>query len=95
VLEYNLPLNGVTRVNVRLSYAERYWTATGQRVFNVDVEGKRVSTKLDLYKMAPGKDAAFIVPLYHVGVSDGTLTLDFRAVADYGAINAIEVVADP
>jgi hypothetical protein len=95
ILEYNLPISGVTRVNVRLLYAERFWTATGQRVFNVDIEGRRISTNLDLFKMAPGANAALTVPVYHVNVSGGVLTIDFSAVADYGAINAIEVVADP
>jgi N-acetylneuraminic acid mutarotase len=94
VLEYNLPATA-TKVNVYLYYAERFWTAAGSRIFNVDVEGKRVSTNLDLFKMAPGGNAALIVPVYHVAVSGGTLTLDFRAVADYGAINAIRVTADP
>jgi hypothetical protein len=95
ILEYNLPLNGVTRVNVRLYYAERFWTTTGQRVFNLDVEGKRVSTNLDLFKQSPGPNSALVVPLYHVNVSDGSLTLDFSTITDYAAINAIEVVADP
>jgi hypothetical protein len=94
VLKYDLPVS-TTKVNVYLYYAERFWTATGKRVFNVDVEGKRVSTNLDLFKMATGGNAALIVPVYHVAVSDGKLTLDFRAVADYGAINAIRVTADP
>jgi hypothetical protein len=94
VLTYNLPVS-VSRVNVYLYYAERFWTATGKRVFHVDVEGQRVSTNLDLFKMASGAHAAMIVPVYNVAVSGGTLTLDFRAVADYGAINAIRVTADP
>jgi N-acetylneuraminic acid mutarotase len=94
VLEYNLPVT-TSRVNVYLHYAERYWTGVGQRVFNVDIEGKRISTNLDLYKMAPGANAALIVPVYHVAVADGTLTLDFRAVTDYGAINGILITADP
>jgi N-acetylneuraminic acid mutarotase len=94
LLRYNLPVSA-TKVNVYLYYAERFWTANGSRVFNVDVEGKRISTNLDLFKMAPGAHAALIVPVYHVAVADGNLTLDFRAVADYGAINAIQVTADP
>ena len=96
MLEYNLGLPaGVTRVNVRLYYAERVWTGTGQRVANVDIEGKRISTNLDLFKQAPGANAALIVPAYHINVSDGTLTLDFRTVTDFAAINAIEVDTDP
>jgi hypothetical protein len=94
VLTYNLPVS-VSKVNVYLYYAERFWTATGKRIFNVDIEGQRISTNLDLYKMAPGGNAALIVPVYHVAVSGGTLTLDFRTVTDYGAINAIRVTADP
>jgi large repetitive protein len=82
-------------INYYLYYAERFWTATGKRVFNVDVEGQRVSTNLDLFKMASGAHAAMIVPVYHVAVSGGALTMDFRAVADYGAINGIRVTADP
>ena len=40
-------------------------------------------------------DAPIVLPLYHVNVVNGNLTLAFRAVTDYGAINDIEVVADP
>jgi hypothetical protein len=96
ILSYNLPLPaGVTRVTVRLLFAERFWTGAGQRVFNIDAEGARVSTNLDLFKVANGKDAALTTALYHVNVADGALTLKFSASVDYAAINGIEVLADP
>ena len=96
ILTYNLPLPaGVTQVNLKLYYAERFWTTTGQRVFNVDVEGKRVSTNFDLYQFAPNANDALIVPVYHVAVADGSLTITFTPSVDYAAINAIEVTADP
>jgi hypothetical protein len=35
------------------------------------MEGKRVSTKLDLFKWGPGQDSAFVLPFYRVSVTEG------------------------
>jgi hypothetical protein len=96
ILTYSIPLPaGVTKVDVRLHYAERFWTANGQRVFNLDVEGTRVSTGFDIFRYAPGAHNAMIVPVYNVSVTDGSLTLVFAATTDYAAVNAIEVFSNP
>ena len=98
ILTYNLPLpTGVTRVNVRLHFAERCScdTAIGTRVFNVQAEAKTVSSSLDIVKWARAANTALVLPYYHVAVTDGTLTLRFSAVVDYPSIAGIEVLADP
>jgi hypothetical protein len=95
VLTYNLAVPNTSQVNIYLHFTERFWTANGQRLFNIDVEGRRVSTSLDLFKYGPGQDSAFVVALYRQSVVDGTLNIAFSAVADFAAINAIEVYVDP
>jgi hypothetical protein len=95
VLTYNLPVPNTSQVAIYLHFAERFWTANGQRLFNIDVEGRRISTGLDLFKYGPGQDSAFVVGLYRQSVLDGTLNIAFSAVADFAAINAIEVYVDP
>jgi hypothetical protein len=98
VLTYSLPLpTGVQRVNVRLHFAERCScdTAIGLRLFDVQMEGTTYSSSLDIVAAAGAANTALMVPYYHVAVADGTLTLTFKAIADYPSIAGIEVVGDP
>ena len=43
---------------VRLDFAEIYWTAAGQRLFNVSINGQQVLTNFDIFATAGGKDIA-------------------------------------
>jgi len=98
VLTYSLPLPaGTQKVNVRLHFAERCScdTTVGKRLFNVTMEGVTYSSSLDIVAAAGAANTALIVPYYHVTVTDGALTLVFKAVVDYPSIAGIEVVADP
>jgi hypothetical protein len=98
VLTYSLPLPaGVQRVNVRLHFAERCScdTTAGKRLFNVQMENTTYSSSLDIVAAAGAANTALVVPYYHVAVTDGVLTLIFKAVADYPSIAGIEVIPDP
>jgi fibronectin type 3 domain-containing protein len=42
---------------VNLHFAETYWTATGQRIFNVNLNGTRVLPNFDVYALVGGNKA--------------------------------------
>jgi hypothetical protein len=93
IFSYALPLNGATKVDIRLHYAERYSgdNAIGKRVFTVAAEGTTLSTNFDIFKLAPGLNSALMVSFYRFAVADGVLNLTFTASVDYPSIAAIEV----
>ena len=85
---YNIPLaNG--NYTVKLKFAEIYWNAVGQRIFNVNMQGTQVINKLDIFSKV-GKNAAYDES-FPVSVTNGTLTINFSSVADYAKVSAIEV----
>ena len=45
--------------NVKMHFAETYWTAAGQRVFSVSMNGKYVLNDVDVFKTAGGENIAY------------------------------------
>ena len=87
---YTLPApNGTYTLN--LLFAEIYWTAAGQRIFNVDVQGARVLDAFDVFKDAGGANTA-LVKTFPVTVSDGTVKIAFTTVTDAAKVSAIELL---
>jgi N-acetylneuraminic acid mutarotase len=88
---YAIPvINGI--YEVRLHFAEIYYTAPGKRVFTVDVENGQGSIKdFDIYA-ATGKDVA-IVKSFNVTVTDSMVNISLLATADNAKISGIEVVS--
>jgi hypothetical protein len=76
---------------VTLKFAEIYWTQSGQRVFNVLMEGVKVISNLDLVAKV-GPDKAYDVTL-PVRVTDGHLNIKFKSVVDNAKVSAIMVQA--
>lgn len=71
--DYEIPVaNGL--YDVTLMTFEPYWGAVGSRVFNIDVEGNRKYTDLDLFALY-GKLNATELVISGVEVSDGFLTV--------------------
>lgn len=63
VCAYTLPLPKLPAghtYTVRLHFAETTYDAAGKRRFNVDINGKRVLTDLDVFAEAGGKDKALV-----------------------------------
>ena len=86
---YAVPLaNG--NYNVTLKFAENFFDAPGQRVFDVNAEGKLVIDNLDVWSAAGGKNRALdvVVP---VSVQDGTLNLQFLSSVNNALIDAIRI----
>jgi hypothetical protein len=92
---YNLPVsNG--QYTVVLHFAELYWSAAGQRVFDVSLEGALALDDYDIIRKTGARDVATTETLL-VTVTDGTLNINFSALAEEGGMNrpkvsAIEVI---
>ncbi len=80
---------------VRLHFAEIYWTAAGQRIFNVLLNGAPVLNNFDIYATAGGNFKANIQEFNAVTTAAGTLAVQLVTVVDNAALNAIELIANP
>ena len=77
--------------NVTLKFAEIYWTTTGQRIFNVSINGTQVLTNFDIVAAA-GAPLTAIDKTFPVTVSNGTVTVQFiLGSANYPKVSAIEI----
>ena len=93
-ISYSIPgLTAGTPYTVRLSFAELWWTAAGQRVFNVSINGSNVLANFDVFAAAGAANKAVIESFTATASSAGTITIAFAAVTDNAAINAIEIVS--
>ena len=87
---YGFPVsNG--QYTVVLHFAEIYFTAIGKRVFDVSIEGTRVLDNYDVFKKAGALTAT--TETFIVNVADGTLNINFSALAGEGGINRPKVSA--
>ncbi len=85
--------NGIYQVT--LEFAEIYFNASGQRIFDIAIENQQKIDNLDIYARV-GKDAALnmaigIQSTAQILVSDGHLDISFTASKDNAKISAIEV----
>jgi chitodextrinase len=89
---YNFKVANGTYV-VNLHFAETFSgiTAAGQRVFDVDVEGNKLSN-LDIFAEVGFNSA--LVKTFVATVTDGSLNINFTAKTQRPLINAIEVFVD-
>lgn len=81
------------KYEVTLKFAEVYWSAAGQRRFDVRVEGVTVLSSYDIFADAEGQYLA-VDKVFNVSVGDGELTIDFIQILGYDnpMINAIQIV---
>jgi hypothetical protein len=87
---YSIPLANGT-YNVKLHFAELYFTSSNQRVFNVNIEnGKGVLTNYDIFSKAGAKTAK-VEEFPSIVLSDGTLNINFSSVTNNAKISAIEI----
>ena len=91
---YTIP--GLTvggRYTVRLHFAELTWTAPGQRVFNVALNGTNVLSGFDIFAAAGARDKAVVEQFTAVANTAGQIVISFtQAGADNPEINAIEIL---
>ena len=85
---YTIPLaNG--NYNVTLEFAETYFHAKGQRVFNVSMNGTKMISALDVYARV-GFDAALNITV-PVSVTNGSLVIQFTPTVNAAIVNAIVI----
>lgn len=89
-LNYSIPLEK-GNYTVNLTFAENYFDAAGERVFDVSAEGALKLDNLDIYNEAGGKNM-ILEKSFQVGVQDGFLNLDFSSSVDNAKISAIEIL---
>jgi hypothetical protein len=93
-IKYSIPgLTAGTAYTVRLSFAELWWTAKGQRVFNVSINSVNVLTSFDPFAAAGARNKAVTESFAATASSAGTISITLTAVTNYAAINAIEIVS--
>ena len=89
---YTIPgLTAGASYNVRLDFAETYWTAAGSRTFNVLINGTQVLTNFDIFATAGGQNKAVAESFTATASSAGAVTIQFVTVKDNAQVNGIEV----
>jgi hypothetical protein len=89
---YTIPgLTPGASYNVRLDFAEEYWTAAGSRTFNVLINGTQVLTNFDILATAGGEFKAVAESFTATASSAGAITIQFVTVKDNAQVNGIEI----
>jgi hypothetical protein len=84
VFTYTIPgLTAGSSYNVLLHFAETYFTAKGDREFNVAINGTTVLTNFDIFGTVGAKDAALVEIFTATANSSGDIVIAFTA----GAVN--------
>jgi len=76
---------------VRLHFAETFWTAAGKRTFNVAINGTQVLTAFDIFKTAGAANRANIQEFSATANSSGSIVITFTTVLDNALISGIEI----
>jgi hypothetical protein len=89
---YTIPgLTAGASYTVQLDFAEEYWTAAGDRTFNVLINGNQVLTNFDIFATAGGEFKAVDEPFTATASSTGTIAIQFVSVKDNAQVNGIQV----
>jgi O-glycosyl hydrolase len=85
-------LTAGTSYVLRLHFAEVFWTATGQRLFNVSVNGAAALTNFDIFAAAGGANKAVIEQFNATANASGQIVVGFTVgSADQPKISGLEV----
>ncbi len=76
---------------VKLHFAETYWQSTGQRTFNVLVNGATALSNFDIIAAAGSRNAAVVKSVNATANSSGQITIQFQTVTNNAQINAVEI----
>jgi len=75
--------------NVKLQFAESYFTSANQRVFDVTIENLKVAEDLDLYGLV-GSNTAYEIET-EIFVDDDRIDIYFTNEINYALLNGIEI----
>jgi hypothetical protein len=76
---------------VRLDFAEIYWNAAGQRLFNVAINGNQVLSNFDIFATAGGADIAIAKTFTATADSSGQIVIQFSTIQDNAKVSGIEI----
>jgi hypothetical protein len=76
---------------VRLHFCETFWTAAGDRKFNVSINGTQVLTNFDIFATAGGQNIANIQQFTEAANASGQYVILFTSVTDKALISGIEI----
>jgi fibronectin type 3 domain-containing protein len=95
-MTYAIPgLTAGAAYTVRLHMCENYWTAAGQRKFNVSINGTQVLSNFDLFATAGAEHKAVVEQFTTNADASGNVTIQFTSVVDNALIDGIEIVPVP
>ena len=77
---------------VRLHFAEIYWTAAGNRVFNTAINGTEVLTEFDIFSAAGATNTAVVRDFSAVADDQGQIVVSFSSVVDNAELGGLEVL---
>jgi beta-galactosidase len=91
---YTIPgLTAGSSYTLRLHFAELYFSAAGDRVFNVAINGTSVLTNFDIYATAQAKYTAVVEQFTATANSSGQIVIAFtNGTVDQPMINGVEVL---
>ena len=89
---YAIPVGQAGTYAVDLHFAEIYWTAPGQRIFNINIEnGQFVRNNFDLFQTAGANYSAYVLRADNLNITDGTINITFTTVTDNAKVSGIAV----
>jgi hypothetical protein len=90
---YTIPNLAAGAYTVNLHFAEITWTATGQRKFNVVVNGKPVLTNFDIIAAAGAPNKAVVESVATTADSSGQIVIQFTdGAVDHPEISGVEII---
>jgi beta-glucanase (GH16 family) len=79
---------------VRLHFAETYWSSTGERRFNVSINGTQVLTNFDIIAVSGAQNKATIQE-FTATATGGQIAVQYTTVTDNAKASGIEILLPP
>ena len=77
---------------VRLHFAEIYWDAAGDRLFNVSINGAQVLSNFDVFAVAGGENIANVQQFSATANSSSQIVVTYSTIKDNAKSSGIEIV---
>jgi hypothetical protein len=93
-MTYTIPnLTAGSAQTVTLYFAETYLSGSGQRIFNVSINGTTVLSNFDIYATAGGQNKAIAQTFSTTANSSGQVVIQFTTVTQSPKVNGLTVAA--
>lgn len=80
--------------DVRLHFAEIFWTEAGKRSFDVEINNSQVLNNYDVFVQAGGADRAVIEEFPATASASGVITLEFLTELNNAKVSGIEIIGE-